>query len=71
MYCWLRAGLIFSVGLSNLQYVDMSKMRNVFVPAIAIFIGLAVPTWIKENAQHIKTGALSLYLCSFRTVDLL
>ena len=64
----LCAGLIFSVGLSNLQYVDLSRMRNAFVPAIAIFIGLAVPSWIKENARSIKTGALSLCYIRIRVL---
>ena len=39
-------GQIVAVGLSNLEYVDMNSSRNVFVVGFALFVGLAVPTYI-------------------------
>ena len=56
MYSYVA--LILSVGLSNLQYVDMSKMRNVFVVAISIFVGMALPHWVQTNSTQIQLGIL-------------
>ena len=39
-------GQIVAVGLSNLEYVDMNSSRNVFVVGFALFVGLAIPTYI-------------------------
>jgi nucleobase transporter 1/2 len=38
-------GFIASVGLSNLQYVDMNNSRNLFILGLALFGGLSFPAW--------------------------
>ena len=42
MYCALF-GMIASVGLSNLQFVDLNSMRNLFIMGFAFFMGLSMP----------------------------
>jgi xanthine/uracil permease len=39
-------GQIVAVGLSNLKYVDLDSSRNIFVVGVALFVGLAVPTYM-------------------------
>ncbi len=48
MYCTLF-GVIASVGLSNLQYVDLNSARNLFIIGFSFFMGLSVPEYF---AQH-------------------
>ncbi len=44
MYCGLF-GMIASVGISNLQFVDLNDSRNLFIIGFAFFMGLSVPVW--------------------------
>jgi nucleobase transporter 1/2 len=48
MYCTLF-GVIASVGLSNLQYVDLNSARNLFIIGFSFFMGLSMPEYF---AQH-------------------
>lgn len=48
MYCALF-GMIASVGLSNLQFVDMNAPRNLFIIGFAFFMGLSMPQYINAN----------------------
>ncbi|PSQ15327.1 xanthine permease [Halobacteriales archaeon QS_8_69_26] len=41
-------GQIAAVGLSNLEYVDLSSNRNVFIVGIALFAGLAIPRYMNQ-----------------------
>ena len=52
-------GMIASVGLSALQYVDMNSVRNLFVLGCAIFMGLVIPFWVKDNKEKISVGTYS------------
>nr|KAG5698791.1 hypothetical protein BaRGS_032210 [Batillaria attramentaria] len=49
-------GMVTAVGLSNLQYVDLSSTRNLFVLGVSLFLGLTVPKWV---AQPANAGAIS------------
>ncbi|KAK3794013.1 hypothetical protein RRG08_028447 [Elysia crispata] len=49
-------GMITSVGLSNLQFVDLRSSRNLFVLAFSIFVGLCFPNWMAKNKDVINTG---------------
>lgn len=44
MYCAMF-GMIASVGLSNLQFVDLNSARNLFIIGFAFFMGLSVPEY--------------------------
>ncbi len=48
MYCAMF-GMIASVGLSNLQFVDLNSARNLFVIGFAFFMGLSVPEYFAAN----------------------
>jgi xanthine/uracil permease len=41
-------GQIVAVGLSNLKYVDLDSQRNIFVVGVALFVGLAVPSYMSN-----------------------
>ncbi|OWF50977.1 Solute carrier family 23 member 2 [Mizuhopecten yessoensis] len=49
-------GMVAMVGISTLQYTDMSSTRNLTILAISIILGLMVPEWIADNPDAIKTG---------------
>lgn len=51
-----NTGMVLSVGLSNLQFVDMSSPRNIFVVGTSISIGQTLPNWINANISSINTG---------------
>lgn len=48
-------GMVTAVGLSNLQYVDMSSSRNIFILGVSLFFGLSFPVWLSAN-KDINTG---------------
>ncbi|KAL5254267.1 hypothetical protein ACHWQZ_G013898 [Mnemiopsis leidyi] len=55
-------GIIAAVGIANLQFVDLTSSRNVFIIGVSLYIGLVVPMWSKkvladpETAKAIQTG---------------
>jgi xanthine/uracil permease len=53
-------GQIVAVGISNLEYVDLSSSRNVFVVGFALFVGLAIPAYVNglgdNGAAVLQTG---------------
>jgi len=56
MFCGLF-GMIASVGLSNLQFVDLNDSRNLFIIGFAFFMGLSVPFWAKGGWIFADVGA--------------
>ena len=48
MYCAMF-GMIASVGLSNLQFIDLNSARNLFIVGFAFFMGLSVPEYFGAN----------------------
>ncbi len=52
MYCALF-GLIMSVGIANLQYVDMNSPRNLYIVSFAIFNALLIagPSGYYQNVE--------------------
>ena len=44
-------GMIASVGLSNLQFVDLNSTRNLFVLGFSIFFSLVLPQWVKKQRE--------------------
>src|SRR6218665_385686 len=52
-------GMVVSVGLSNIQFVDLSGGRNLMILGTSLLVGITVPSWILVNATHINTGKLS------------
>ncbi len=76
MYCAMF-GMIASVGLSNLQFVDLNSARNLFILGFAFFMGLSVPRyfaatplafeplWLSEVLNTLgKTGMAVGALCA-------
>ncbi len=55
MYCAMF-GMIASVGLSNLQFVDLNSARNLFILGFAFFMGLSVPEYFASNPLSFGTG---------------
>lgn len=48
MYCAMF-GMIASVGLSNLQFVDLNSARNLFILGFSFFMGLSVPEYFTAH----------------------
>jgi len=48
MYCAMF-GMIASVGLSNLQFVNLNSARNLFIVGFAFFMGLSVPEYFNAT----------------------
>ena len=53
---WSLFGLIASVGLSNLQYINLNSTRNLFVLGFSLFNGMVIPAWIQKHPDAIDTG---------------
>ncbi len=56
-------GMIASVGLSNLQIVNLNNSRNLFIIGLSFFAGLSVPFWFTAHVDagtgQIVNGAIS------------
>ena len=48
--------MVVAVGLSNLQFVDLSSSRNIFILGTSIFFGLSFPNWMKNHQGYVNTG---------------
>ena len=48
LFCALF-GMIASVGLSNLQFVDLNSARNLFIIGFALFMGLTLPAFFSVS----------------------
>ena len=55
MYCAMF-GMIASVGLSNLQFVNLNSARNLFIIGFALFMGLSVPEYFSVDANLFTFG---------------
>ena len=55
MYCAMF-GMIASVGLSNLQFVDLNSSRNLFIIGFAFFMGLSLPEYFNANPVMLGDG---------------
>ncbi|MBH23853.1 MAG: xanthine permease [Myxococcales bacterium] len=51
MYCAMF-GMIASVGLSNLQFINLNSARNLFIIGFAFFMGLSVPEYFAVEANR-------------------
>ncbi|XP_005093309.1 solute carrier family 23 member 1 [Aplysia californica] len=49
-------GLVTSVGLSTLSFVDLSSSRNLTIIGTSLLMGLMVPRFLEGNPNAIKTG---------------
>lgn len=52
--------MVTAVGISNLQFVDLNSVRNLFIIGFSLFFGLVIPKWIKKNTDVIDTGNSAL-----------
>jgi nucleobase transporter 1/2 len=56
-------GMIASVGLSNLQIVNLNNSRNLFIIGLSFFAGLSVPFWFTDHfdvaTQTVVSGAIA------------
>ncbi|MEE2887147.1 MAG: solute carrier family 23 protein [Planctomycetota bacterium] len=56
MYC-VMFGMIAGVGISNLQFVDLNSVRNLFILGFALFMGLSVPAYMASGPISFKPPA--------------
>ncbi|XP_022696845.1 solute carrier family 23 member 1-like isoform X2 [Varroa jacobsoni] len=48
--------VVSSVGLSNLQFVDLNSSRNLFILGASLFLGLCIPSWVADHPKSIDLG---------------
>ena len=48
--------IIVGVGISGLQFVNLDSCRNQFIIGFSIFMGIALPDWVKKNNKMLATG---------------
>ena len=48
--------IIVGVGISGLQFVNLDSCRNQFITGFSIFMGIALPDWVKKNNKMLATG---------------
>lgn len=53
-------GMVGAVGISVLQFMDMSSTRNLTILALSMILGLMVPQWLLNNPNSINTGKVSI-----------
>ena len=53
IYC-VMFGMITSVGLSNLQYVNLNSTRNLFILGFSILFSLALSKWAQKNPEALS-----------------
>ena len=41
--------MVFSTGVSYLEYIDLNSLRNLFVVGISLYIGTGVPKYYSET----------------------
>lgn len=49
-------GMVGAVGISVLQFMDMSSTRNLTILALSMILGLMVPQWLLTHPNSINTG---------------
>ena len=49
-------GMVTSLGLSYLKFVDLGSARNLVVLGISFTAGMAIPAWMNNNSGIIDTG---------------
>ncbi|XP_064601384.1 solute carrier family 23 member 1-like [Liolophura sinensis] len=49
-------GILAAIGLSGLQFVDLSSSRNLIIVGISMFLGLLLPEWISRSPRAINSG---------------
>ncbi|XP_071813928.1 solute carrier family 23 member 1-like [Apostichopus japonicus] len=52
--------VVASVGLSNLQFVNMNSSRNLVVFGFSLFAGLTIPKYVNSAPDIINTGSVIL-----------
>jgi len=48
--------MISTIGISNLQVVDMNSSRNLFIVGVSLFTGIVVPPWVSAHPDSIELG---------------
>ena len=52
----LSTGLVISIGLSVLQYIDINSSRNMMILGVSFMFGMILPFYLRDNPGIIKTG---------------
>lgn len=49
-------GMVTSVGLSSLQFVNLSSGRNLCIIGLSLLLGLMIPSYLQTRKNIINTG---------------
>ena len=61
-------GMVSSVGLSNLQFVNLNSTRNLFILGFSIFFGLTLSKWVADQNELFDTSDTSESMKGFAQV---
>ncbi|CAH1781302.1 unnamed protein product [Owenia fusiformis] len=53
-------GMVISVGLSNLQFVQLNSTRNQCILGLSFMMGIVIPRWLYQSPGAIRTGNTEL-----------
>jgi len=53
----IGTGMLVSMGLSTLQFVNMSSSRNQVTLGVALIMGVSIPIWLENTPNAINTGS--------------
>ncbi|XP_067653490.1 solute carrier family 23 member 1-like [Haliotis asinina] len=56
----VTCGMMVTLGLSTLQYVNMNSSRNLIIIGLALFIGVFLPEWLETYPEDFRTGVKDL-----------
>ncbi|XP_046545489.1 solute carrier family 23 member 1-like [Haliotis rubra] len=56
----VTCGMMITLGLSTLQYVNMNSSRNLIIIGMALFIGVFLPAWLETYPEDFRTGVKDL-----------
>ncbi|XP_030852021.1 solute carrier family 23 member 1 [Strongylocentrotus purpuratus] len=56
----VSVGMVTSVGISNLQYVDINSPRNLFIVGFSLLLGTSLPDYMSKNPHAIQTGSATV-----------
>ena len=68
LFCVMFA-MITGVGLSNMKNCSLESSRNLFVFGFSLFVGLALPSWVKATSFEFLNTAKSFSIVSTKLFE--
>ncbi|XP_041370701.1 solute carrier family 23 member 1-like [Gigantopelta aegis] len=53
-------GMLISLGISALKYVDLSSSRNLLILGVSMMVGIMMSEWVKKYPDFVNSGNIEL-----------